>query len=142
MLDYVFFHETPFQLFVKFLEDQNISSTIKIEDENYEIAIPENLSDALLDEVDKKYDELMDMNQNIFEQQEQESSNNYSKASIAFKLNDGRTSNASIDRKVIAKIMGVITPVEFTTMVDAIVTAVENPEERSICQQIRAGDIF
>ena len=142
MLDFIFFHETPFQLFVKFLEDKNIPSTIKIEDGNYDIAIPENISDTLLDEVEEKYDELMDMNQEIFEQQEQEGSNNYSKASVAFKLTDGRTSNASIDRKVIAKIMEVITPLEFTTMIDAIVTAVENPEERSMCQQIRDGDIL
>jgi predicted RNA-binding protein len=142
MLDFIFFHETPFQLFVKFLEDKNIPSTIKIIDENYDIAIPENISDTLLDEVEKKYDELIDMNQEIFEQQEQQGSDNYSKASVAFKLTDGRISNASIDRKVIAKIMEVITPVEFTSMIDAIVTAVENPEERSICQKIQAGDFF
>ncbi|MFK5985767.1 MAG: hypothetical protein QM479_10105 [Pseudomonadota bacterium] len=142
MLDYVFFHETPFQLFVKFLKVQNIPAETSIEDETYGIAIPEDLNDALLDKVDEKYDELMDLNQDIFEQQEQESSDNYIKASIAFTLKDGSASNALIDPTIVTKVMQVITPLEFSTMVDAIVTAVENSEQRSVCQQIRDGDVL
>ena len=141
MLEYVFFHEKPFQLFVKYLEIKKISPKITIEGDSYEIGIPEDIDDNLLDEVDEKYDELMEMNQNLLEEQEKASPNNYSQASIGFRLKDGRTSNAAIDSNVMARIMEVITPLELNTMVDAIVTAVEEPEERSICQRIRDGEL-
>lgn len=61
MLEYVFFQETPFQSFVKDLEVKKISPSIRIDEDNYqiyEIAIPEDINDDLLDEIDEKYDEL------------------------------------------------------------------------------------
>jgi hypothetical protein len=142
MLEYVFFHETPFQSFVKFLEFHKISPKITIEEDSYEIAIPEDIDDDLLNQIDEKYDELMEMNQNLFEEQEGTSSNNYSLASIGFKLSDGTTSHADIDSKLMSRIMEAITPEELNTIIDAIVTAVENPEERSVCQRIREGEVL
>jgi hypothetical protein len=142
MLEYVFFHETPFQSFVKFLEFHKISPKITIEEDSYEIAIPEDIDDDLLNQIDEKYDELMDMNQNLFEEQEGTSSNNYSLASIGFKLSDGTTSHADIDSKLMSRIMEAITPEELNTIIDAIVTAVENPEQRTVCQRIREGEVL
>ncbi len=142
MLEYVFFHETPFQSFVKYLETKKVSPKITIEDDSYEIGISEDIDDNLSDEIDDKYDELMELNQALLEEQEETSDNNYNLASIGFKLKDGTSSNANIDSSVMSRIMGVITPLELNLMVDAIVTAVENPEQRSICQQIREGDVI
>jgi hypothetical protein len=142
MLEYVFFHETPFQSFVKFLEFHKISPKITIEEDSYEIAIPEDIDDDLLNQIDEKYDELMEMNQNLFEEQEGTSSNNYSLASIGFKLSDGTTSHADIDSKLMSRIMEAITPEELNTIIDAIVTAVENPEQRTVCQRIREGEVL
>ncbi len=140
MLEYVFFHETPFQSFIKYLETKKVSPKITIEDDSYEIGISEDTDEDLSDQIDDKYDELMEMNQTLLEEQEQTSEKNYSLASIGFKLKDGTSSNANIDSSVMSRIMGVITPLELNIMVDAIVTAVENPEQRSLCQQVRDGD--
>lgn len=142
MLEYVFFHETPFKSFVKYLETKKVSPKITIEDDSYEIGISEDINEDLSDEIDEKYDELMEMNQDLLEEQEEASEKNYNLASIGFKLKDGTSSNANIDSSVMSRIMEVITPLELNLMVDAIVTAVENPEQRSICQQIREGDVI
>ncbi|WP_069471029.1 hypothetical protein [Candidatus Marithrix sp. Canyon 246] len=142
MLEYVFFHETPFQSFVKYLETKKVSPKITIEDDSYEIGISEDINEDLSDEIDDKYDELMEMNQDLLEKEEEANEHNYNLASIGFKLKDGTSSNANIDSNVMSRIMGVITPLELNLMVDAIVTAVESPEQRSICQQIREGDVI
>ena len=62
MLDYVLFDEKPFQLFVDWLKTKGLQPEINIEEEQYEIRLPEDLDDDLLDEIDEQYDMFMDMN--------------------------------------------------------------------------------
>jgi hypothetical protein len=37
-------------------------------------------------------------------------------------------------------VLSVISPVELGAIVDAIVSAVEDPDERTVCQRMREGD--
>jgi hypothetical protein len=142
MLEYILFHETPFQLFVEYLEKQKVSAKTTIEEQNYEIAIPEDIDDDLLNKIDEKYDELMDMNRNLIDEQEGSDVSNYNVASIILTLKDGTTSHADIDAKLMTKIMEAITPEELNIVVNAIVRSVENPEKRSVCQRIREGEVL
>jgi hypothetical protein len=137
MLEYIFFNKEPFQLFANFLELQKIDSKITNKEESIEVGIPEDTNDDILDEIDYKYDQLMELDQKISEDQEDEIAGNFSGVSLSFKLKNGITSNANIDPQIIAKILNVITPEELNTLINAIVVAVENPDERSICQQLR-----
>ena len=61
MLEYVLFHQTPLELFVAFLKQNGVEAQTSEEEGIYEIKIPEDLDDALLEAIETRYDELMDM---------------------------------------------------------------------------------
>jgi hypothetical protein len=58
-------------------------------------------------------------------------------AGITVQLKDGRVSYADIDPNLLGRVMDCITPEEFSTIVDAIATAVENPQDQTYCQRQR-----
>ncbi len=146
MLEYVLFHREPLRLFVEFLEQNNITpvmgeASTGVIDEVFEISIPENLDADLLDKIDVRYDELMAMNQQLFYDENPEDEGNFRVATILLPLKSGETSKAHIDPDLMTKIMEAITNEELDQFVSAIVNGVENPDERSYCQKVRAGEI-
>ena len=54
MLDYIFFHRIPFDRFVAFLHEKGIRPETECNDDGFEVRVPENLVDALSDEVDAR----------------------------------------------------------------------------------------
>ena len=100
---------------------------------------PEDLNDDLYNEIEQKYEAFMEMNEEILKQ-ENADEEGYHIAGIAVHLRDGNVSYADIDPKLVGRVMGAITPEEFAIIVDAIVTAVENPQDRSYCQRQRDKD--
>ena len=141
MLEYILFHEIPFQLFVNWLKEKAVLFETEIEDDNYEIKIPEDLDDNLLDEIDEKYEELMDMNQQIVDEEEKENNQGYHMAGVVVTLKDGTVSYADVDPNLLGRIMSAISPEEFGEIVNAIANAVENPQPKAYCQRVREGDI-
>ncbi|HEY9053095.1 MAG TPA: hypothetical protein VIQ03_16200 [Gammaproteobacteria bacterium] len=137
MFDYVFFHERPFNLFVEWLKEQSLSPEVRIEDDNYEISLADDIDDELADAIEEKYDELMEMNRQISESMDQQEQGNYSMAGIMVYLKNGQVSHADVKSDLLSRIMSAISPEEFGEVVEAIVDAVENPETRSYCQRKR-----
>jgi len=143
MFEYVFFNKEPLEIFISFLDARDVVFKMETKENNFEIAISENIDDDISDKIDDRYDQLLEMDQLLFEEKEVleykegENSENYNKVGLSFKLGNGITSNASVDPKIIAKILEVVTPKELNTVINAIVFAVENPDERTVCQQIR-----
>ncbi|MES0328383.1 MAG: hypothetical protein ABUK13_09365 [Gammaproteobacteria bacterium] len=135
MLEYILFHEKPFQLFIDWLQAKGISPDTEIEDDNYLIKIPEDLDDDLLDEVDEKYDVLMDMNQQIVNDEEKENNQGYHMAGVVVTLNDGTISYADVDPELLGRVISAISPEEFGEIVAAIADAVENPQPKACCQR-------
>lgn len=135
MLEYILFHEKPFQLFIDWLQAKGISPDTEIEDDNYLIIIPEDLDDDLLDEVDEKYDVLMDMNQQIVNDEEKENNQGYHMAGVVVTLNDGTISYADVDPELLGRVISAISPEEFSEIVAAIADAVENPQPKACCQR-------
>lgn len=135
MLEYILFHEKPFQLFIDWLQAKGISSDTEIEDDNYLIKIPEDLDDDLLDEVDEKYDALMDMNQQIVNDEEKENNQGYHMAGVVVTLKDGTVSYADVDPELLGRVISAISPEEFGEIVTAIADAVENPQPKACCQR-------
>ncbi len=142
MLEYVFFHEKPFTLFVDWLKAQSLSPQVQIEEENYEVSLPDDMDDELTDAIEEKYDELMEMNRQISEAQDQQDQSNYSMAGIMVYLKDGKVSYADVKSDLLSRIMSAISPEEFGEVVEAIVDAVENPQTKSYCQRVRDGSVF
>lgn len=135
MLEYIFFHEKPYQMFHEFTQLKGLSSTCCNED-GYIISLDENLNDQLQDEIDEKYDQLLEYNQQLMEEQDN-NEHDYSMAAVDVVLADGRTSPAFIRPELMNSIMEVITPTQFSEVVKAITQAVENPDSRSFCERVR-----
>jgi len=135
MLEYVFFHPQPFEQFVAYLRELGLQPDTEVEEECWEVRLPEDLDDSLSEQIEEHYDQLMDLNQQLFDEEQNEA---YHTAGVVVNLKDGNTVYAKVDPALLGKIMGVLTPMEFGDVVNAIVDAVEDPDERSLCQ--RMGD--
>lgn len=135
MLEYILFHEKPFQLFIDWLQAKGISPETEIEADNYLIKIPEDLDDNLLDDVDEKYDALMDMNQQLVDDEEKENQQGHHMAGIVVTLKNGTVSYADVDPKSLGRVINAISPEEFGEIVAAIADAVENPQPHAYCRR-------
>lgn len=140
MIEFIFFHPTPTQDFVDWLKKkQGITAQTRQDDESYIIEVPEGLDDELYNAMEEKYEALLEINEEIM-REEHADVEGYHIAGIAVHLRDGRVSYADIDPKLLGRVMGCITAEEFSTIVDAIVTAVENPQEQTYCQRQRKSE--
>ncbi len=134
MLEYVFFHARPFDEFVAYLEELGLQPETLVEEDCWEARLPEDLDDQLSEKIEERYDQLMDLNQQLFDAEQPE---DYHTAGVVVNLADGETAYAQVDPLLLGKIMGVLTPEEFGDVVNAIVDAVERPDDRSLCQRMR-----
>jgi len=140
MLEFVFFHPTPQQLFIDWLKGKKLQPEVHVEDEVYTVMLPEEIDDALYDAIEEKYEELLEMNEEIMITENADEEGYHHMAGISVQLKDGRTSYADIDPKRRGRGRACISPEAFATIVDAIVTAVENPQERTYCQRQREAE--
>ncbi len=138
MLEFIYFHPVPAQLFLDWLRQQGVPAQSREEDESYLIEVPEDMGDELYDAIEEKYSTLLEMNEEIMNLEHADEAG-YHMAGIAVHLHDGRVSYADIDPKLLGRVMETVTPKEFATIVDTIVTAVENPQEQTFCQRQRVG---
>ena len=140
MLEYILFHEKPFQLFLDYLQSKGIPFETEIDEDNHLIRISEDIDDDLLDEVDVRYDALMDMNQEIVDDEERENQQGHHMAGVVVTLKDGSVSYADVDPKLLGRVISAITPEEFGVIVTAIADAVESPQPKPYCQRTHQPD--
>ena len=140
MLEYVFFDERPRDQFVNFLQEKAVE--LKLEDDEglLKVWISEDLDDDIDEAIEDFYDDMMALNQQLYEDENNEAEVGYNAAGIVLELNTGENVYAQVDPELLGRIMTVVTPDEFNTVVNAIVEAVENPDVRTPCQRIREGD--
>ncbi|MCK4708502.1 MAG: hypothetical protein KAU21_07780 [Gammaproteobacteria bacterium] len=139
MLEFIFFHKTPTDLFLEWLKEQGLEPEIQQDEDSHIVFIPEDMEDGLYKEIEEKYDILLEMNEDIM-MEEHGDEMGYHMAGIAVHLANGQVSYADIDPKLMGRVISAITPEEFATIVDAIVTAVENPQDQTYCQRQRDKD--
>ena len=136
MLEYVLFDKRPFQLFIDWLKEKGVAYTTEIEDESYLIQVADDLDDDLIDDIEEKYDEYMDMNQQLLEADD-EAEQDYAMSGLLVTLKDGSVSHVDVDPDLLNRIVSVISPEELNGLVGAIADAVENPQHKSFCQRQR-----
>ena len=141
MLEYVLFHQTPLELFVVFLKQNGVEAQTSEDEGIYEIKIPEDLDDALLEAIETRYDELMDMNQELYYQENAPSAENYRMASLTITLANGKTTMAHIRPELLSQVLEVISNDELFELVQSITDAIESPDDRTYCQKVRSGDV-
>ncbi len=138
MLEYVFFHSVPCERFVAFLRERDLEPETERDGETWEVRIPEALPEALGEAIEDYYDQMLELNQELHDREEQD--DGYHAAGVVVNLAGGETVYAQVDPVLLARIMKVLTPVEFGEVVNAIVDAVENPDTRTMCQRMRARE--
>lgn len=134
MLEYIFFNKKTCHLFEKTAISAGIKPIINYADECFTVTIPEDLNEVILEKLEDDYDELMDIDRDLTEQQ-LDSTDDIHAAGITIKLKDGRVVCASVTPELLNKVMQSISADELNTLVCAITEAVENPDERGLCQR-------
>lgn len=136
MLDYVFFHREPYERFVAYTRDRGLNPVCTEDEDTFEVGLPEDMAADLGEAIEAFYDEMMALNQALFEAEEA-SPDEYHAAGVVVNLKDGRTVYADVNPMLLGKVMDRLTPEEFGEIVNAIVDAVESPDERTFCQRMR-----
>jgi hypothetical protein len=134
MLEYIFFNEKTCQLFEKAATSSGITPILDCADDCFTVKLPEDLDEVILEKLEDYYDELMDMDRSLAEQQD-DSADNIHAAGINIRLKDGRYVYASVSPELLNKVMQSISTDELNTLVCAITEAVEDPDESSLCQR-------
>ena len=137
MLEYVFFDARPREQFVEFVSGKGLAAMVVDTDECLMVQLEEGLDDDLEDEIENFYDRMMDYDRSL---KESDDTDGYKAAGIVLDLQGGQTAYAAVDPDLLGRVMGAISAEEFARIVDAIVTAVENPDSRSMCQRMREDD--
>ncbi|MES9931491.1 MAG: hypothetical protein ABW162_01650 [Candidatus Sedimenticola sp. PURPLELP] len=133
MLEYIFFDERPWNRFTEFLQQKGLSPQAEHEEQGYMVRLPEDTDDELMDGIEDFYDEMLDMNQALFTEEEGEDHRH--SAGVTVNLSDGRTVQAAVDPGLLNRILEVVSTEELGLLVNAIADAVENPDDRSICRR-------
>ncbi len=141
MLEYVFFDERPFTMFLDFLKGLGLAPQVKRDEEIFQASLPDDLDDDLTDRIEIEYDRLLDLNRELFYGENEAGRKNFHMASLILHLKDGRTSLVDVAPPILSKILEALTLEEWTALVASIVAGVETPDERTFCQRVRAGDV-
>ena len=136
MLEYVFFHQQPLGQFCEFLRGKGIPFQLLDSSESLLLAIEEqSIDDPMADIIDEYYDEMLDLDQSIYDQGMVEDEENYASAGVVVNLMDGQSIYADVPGNLLKKIMDVLSPQELGDLVNAIADAVENPDKRTLCKR-------
>jgi hypothetical protein len=130
MLEYVFFDESIRQKFADELGQKGVE--VKFNDEAGFIAeVPEDLDDALDDQVDHLYEKLLQETAELMEQTEDALEKNVMGVQVA--LQDGSPCTIRLDPDLVARALNCISMEELRDMAQTIAEGVENPDNRPLC---------
>lgn len=141
MLDYVFFDRRPFDLFIAYVRAAGVEPTTCIDEETFEVSLADDLDDDLAGRIEAEYDRLLDMNRELYYAENEAGPNNFSMAGIELHLKDGTKSVVDVRPEILSKLLDALSYDELTAFVADIVRRVEDPDARTFCQRVRAGDI-
>ena len=135
MIEYIFFHVKPSELFCHYLSQRNIPYETNKDETDIEgllVCLADDLDDDISDEIEIYYDELLELDESLLVENPEDT---IDQAGLAVTLNNGDSTFASIDPDVLNRILTVVTKDEVAAFIDAIVNAVEQPDERPICKR-------
>jgi hypothetical protein len=134
MLEYIFFNKKTCDLFEISAKLAGIAPEIDCADDCFTVRLSEDLDEVILEKLEDYYDELMDLDRTLAEQQD-DFSDNVHAAGVTIQLKDGRYVYANVSPELLTKVMQSISSDELNTLVCAITEAVEDPDESSLCQR-------
>ena len=133
MLEYIFFHQQLASEFSAQLDRLAVEHDSKDDELGFVIAIPENLDETILDDMDEFYETLLAKSEDLLTSEE--TTTEKQAAAISINLSDGRTVQASVSPALMNKLLEAISFDELNELIEAITDAIENPDERPFCQR-------
>ncbi len=131
----IFFDQRPWLLFQQFLKKKGLEPESVHEEQGYLVSIPDDTDDDLMESIEAYYDEMLDMNEELF--LEQQDDDQVHAAGVSVSLSDGRSVDALVNPKLLNRMLEVVSTDELGQFVSAIVDAVENPDNRPFCRRHR-----
>ena len=137
MLEYVFFHKILAKQFIDIAKSYNIEPQLIEEELGWEVHLSEDIDDLIEQQLSDYYDDLFDQDQEMYEQSQQDSEDEYQSAAIEIVLKNGDTTYAQTSQSIMGKLVSVLNFDELNQLVEDIVNAIENPDDRTICEKHR-----
>lgn len=138
MFEYVFFHETLAQQF----EQKAVSLGIEVQKEAdelcWQIMLPEDMPEEIEQQLSDFYDDLLDQDQDMYESEHTDTE--FQGAALEITLKDGQKTYAETDPAIMGKILSVLEFDELNILIDDIVSAVENPNDKTMCERRRENE--
>lgn len=139
MYEYLFMHDQPRDQFVTFVESKGITAIKQADEDGLMVLVEELDDDALIDEIESYYDEMLTLNESIYNEEAKQEQ--FHTAGLLVTLKDGRQVQAPVQPAMMNKLLAVLSMQELSDFVSIIADTVEDPDERSLCQRYRAGDL-
>ncbi len=133
MLEYIFFHEGPWTRFAERVRSQGLEPRCTADETGFLVALPEDIEAHLVDEIEAFYEEMLEISERLVAEEEGEA--HVHSAGVIVSLADGRRVLASVEPRLLARVMDALSPQEIGAFVSAIVDAVEHPDERPLCKR-------
>lgn len=133
MFEYMFFDEELRQRFVAYARSQNVDCTLLPDDMGLLAATPEDLDEAVSDELDRYYDELMEEQADRVDAADGEAT--HQAAGIRVTLSDGRPCMIKLAPALANRLLSAFTLDEMQELVNEIARSVEAPEDGPICKR-------
>ena len=137
MLEFIFFHDSICKQFIEFIARRNVAFSIDDDGDTITVSVSEDEDDELVEQLEAEYDRLLDLSREHTDREEGEHSENYQKASLLITLKNGDKSYAHLDTDLLNRVLTAISTEELNTLIETIVDAVENPDDRSYCETLR-----
>lgn len=127
MLEYVFFDEGIRDKFVAQLRDKGVDVGI----DELIVEVPEDLEDALADDVDELYEKLLQETADLMEETDDALEKNVMGVQVC--LEDGTPCTIRLNPDLVARILNCISMEELRDMAQVIAEGVQNPDNRPLC---------
>lgn len=133
MFEYMFFDEELRQRFVAYARLRNVECTLPADEMGLLAATPEDVSEAVSDELDSYYDELMEEQADRVDAADGEAT--HQAVGVRVTLADGRPCMIKLEPAMANRLLAAFTLEEMQELVNAIARSIENPGDGPICKR-------
>ena len=132
MLEFVFFDPRPRDLFLSKIQAMGIEDECRQKGDELLVLLGDNTEAGIMEEVEAHYEATFDLSEQLMA--EAEGVEHFDLAGVEVHLKSG-TVVASVDSKLLQKLLSVLSFEELGRFVDAIARAVEEPDLRPLCKR-------
>ncbi len=132
MLEFVFFDSRPKAIFLGQLKEVGLVFECRQKGEELLVLLSDDIESDSIDQVEKFYEATLQMSEELMA--ESEGVDHFSLAGVEVKLKNGPVM-ATVDSKLLEKLLSVLSFDELGQFVDSIARAAEEPDLRPLCKR-------